>query len=97
MDTRHIIDLMAMQSVGFNRMGFIPRDVYNHIQTEKGLEPPNGDIQGVINYFIAKKENDTGFYFSNTVDGDKRMGNLFWADSVNRYDYACLGDVVAFD
>ena len=23
--------------------------------------------------------------------------NIFWADSVNCYDYACFGDVVAFD
>ena len=96
-DTRHIIDLMAMQSGGFDRMGFIARDVYNHIQAEKSLEPPNGDIQGVMTYFYAKRENDPGFYFNNSVDGDTHMGNLFWADSVSRYDYACFGDVVAFD
>ena len=96
-DTRNIIDLLAMQSGGFGRMGFIPRDVYNHIQANKDLESPNGDIQGVMSYFYAKKENDPGFYFANSVDGDKRIGNLFWADSVSRYDYACFGDVVAFD
>ena len=67
-DTRRVIDLLAMQSGGFDRMGFIPRDVYNHIQVEKGLESGNGDIQGVLSYFYAKKDNDPGFHFNNTVD-----------------------------
>lgn len=75
--TTHIVNVLAMQSGGFDKMGFQRKDVYNHIQTGKGLDPPNGDIQGVLAYFTAKKANDTGFYYRNTLEEDNCMGNIF--------------------
>ena len=31
------------------------------------------------------------------TDEDKRLQSLFWSDSTARLDYACFGDVLAFD
>ena len=95
--TSHIVNVLAMQSGGYSKMGFQRKDVYNHVQLGRSLDPPNGDINGVLCYFTGKKANDPGFYYNNTVEADACMGNLFWADSVSRYDYACFGDVIAFD
>ena len=37
------------------------------------------------------------FFFQYTVDEESRLANLFWTDSQSRLNYACFGDVVAFD
>ena len=37
------------------------------------------------------------FFFKYTVDEESRLANLFWTDSQSRLNYACFGDVVAFD
>ena len=37
------------------------------------------------------------FFFQYTVDEESRLANLFWTDSQSHLDYACFGDVVAFD
>ncbi|KAK0593651.1 hypothetical protein LWI29_007821 [Acer saccharum] len=40
---------------------------------------------------------DPEFFFDYTLDEDDQFGNLFWADSTSRSDYAFFCDVLAFD
>ncbi|GAY68744.1 hypothetical protein CUMW_266540 [Citrus unshiu] len=40
---------------------------------------------------------DAGVYFEYTLDEENRLRNLFWTDTVARYDCEQFGDVLAFD
>ena len=44
---------------------------------------------------IDSKEPD--FYSAYKTDEDSHLECLFWSDFTSRLDYACFGDVVAFD
>ena len=37
------------------------------------------------------------FFFQYTVDEESHLANMFWTNSQRRLDYACFGDVIAFD
>ena len=37
------------------------------------------------------------FFFQYTVDEESHLANLFWTNSQSHLDYACFGDVIAFD
>ena len=45
--------------------------------------------KGINGFFI--------FFYKFNIDEESRLANLFWADSTARMDYACFGDVLAFD
>ncbi|KAK6235774.1 hypothetical protein SCA6_011111, partial [Theobroma cacao] len=64
---------------------------------ERHAEVNDGDVQVTLLYFGVKKEIDNGFYMKHTTYDDNKLKNIFWADSTSRSDYACFGDVLAFD
>lgn len=43
------------------------------------------------------KGSNPSFYYQNSVVEANRMGKLFWADSMSKFDYQCFGDVIVFD
>ncbi|KAK0607569.1 hypothetical protein LWI29_016840 [Acer saccharum] len=45
----------------------------------------------------TKSVTEPDFFFDYTLDEDNHFGNLFWADSTSRSDYAFFSDVLAFD
>ncbi|XP_017970340.1 PREDICTED: protein FAR1-RELATED SEQUENCE 5 [Theobroma cacao] len=67
------------------------------VAAERHAEVNNGDVQATLLYFGVKKEIDNGFYMKHTTYDDNKLKNLFWVDSITRSDYACFGDVLAFD
>ncbi|XP_050217593.1 protein FAR1-RELATED SEQUENCE 5-like [Mercurialis annua] len=76
---------------------FLPKDLYNYLDSERRAETEEGDANKVIRYFAAKKETDHGFYFNYTTRPNGQLEKLFWADSICRLDYSYFGNVVAFD
>ncbi|XP_038714387.1 protein FAR-RED ELONGATED HYPOCOTYL 3-like [Tripterygium wilfordii] len=50
-----------------------------------------------IGYLDSKKGLNDGCFHEYTATPDGRLGNLFWCDTMCRYDYSCFGDVLAFD
>ncbi|RVW58741.1 Protein FAR1-related sequence 5 [Vitis vinifera] len=53
----------------------------------------------VAGFSIRKDDLKNGFFifYKFNIDEESRLANLFWADSTARMDYACFGDVLAFD
>ena len=48
-------------------------------------------------YLCGKTKTYPCFYYRFNVDEEGRLANLFWTDSTSHIDYACFGDVLAFD
>ncbi|XP_038713315.1 protein FAR1-RELATED SEQUENCE 5-like isoform X2 [Tripterygium wilfordii] len=57
----------------------------------------DGDAMAAIGYLEAKKQSDPGFFHKYCITSDGKLGNFFWCDSASRFDYACFGDMLAFD
>ncbi|RVW95951.1 Protein FAR1-related sequence 5 [Vitis vinifera] len=54
-------------------------------------------VEAALAYLCGKAEMDSSFFYKFNIDEESRLANLFWADSTARMDYACFGDVLAFD
>ncbi|KAK9288971.1 hypothetical protein L1049_017442 [Liquidambar formosana] len=95
--TCHVIDHMQSQSGGYQNIGFTPKDLYNYVDGQRRKQIVDGDAMGCLAYLTAKADSDHGFFHKYTVDEQNRLTQLFFADSKSRLDYACFGDVLAFD
>ncbi|KAL6343311.1 hypothetical protein AAG906_022386 [Vitis piasezkii] len=76
---------------------FHTKDIYNHVDAMRRSEIKDGDAEAALAYLCGKAEMDSSFFYKFNIDEESRLANLFWADSTARMDYACFGDVLAFD
>ncbi|XP_028091452.1 protein FAR1-RELATED SEQUENCE 5-like [Camellia sinensis] len=97
MRTSHIMDFAAQQAGGYENVGFIQKDMYNHFGTERRVQVVDGDAEGALAYLCGKEEQDPMFYYKYDVDEENRLNNLFWTDGGSRTDYLYFGDVLMFD
>ena len=95
--TSQIIDYIVQQSSGYNNVGFIKKNLYNHVDADRRVHLRDGDAEGALSYLCGNSEMDPSFYYKYNVDEDNRLANLFWADSTSKLDYSCFGNVLAFD
>ncbi|XP_038688829.1 protein FAR1-RELATED SEQUENCE 5-like [Tripterygium wilfordii] len=93
----HIMQYMSRQAEGVENVGFTRRDMYNAMQEHTRTQISTGDAQRALAFLDLKKTNDDGCFHEHTCDEDGRLKNLFWCDTSCRFDYACFGDVLAFD
>jgi len=91
------MDNLIQQAGGYENVGFIPKDLYNHIVADRNSNMCDGDAECALAYLQAKVDMDSSFFYRYTVDKESRLANLFWTDSQSRLDYECFGDVLAFD
>ncbi|KAL7186138.1 hypothetical protein ACSBR2_027983 [Camellia fascicularis] len=94
MRTSQIMDFMVHQSGGYEKVGFIHRDLHNQFQAEHKVQLAEGDAEGALGYLSAKLDADPLFFFKYNVDKDNRLDKIFWADGTSRMDYAAFGDVL---
>ncbi|KAK0591076.1 hypothetical protein LWI29_035333 [Acer saccharum] len=95
--TAQVMDHIVEQSGSYANVGHTKKDLQNRLDAVRKSEIQTSDSDSVISYFTAKSVTDPDFFFDYTLDEDNRFGNLFWADSTSRSDYAFFGDVLAFD
>ncbi|EOY25575.1 FAR1-related sequence 5-like protein [Theobroma cacao] len=95
--TCQVMNVFAAQVGGIQNVGFTRKDFYNRMAAKRHAKVNDGDVQATLLYFGVKKEIDNGFYMKHTTYDDNKLKNLFWADSISRLDYACFGDVLAYD
>ena len=95
--TNQIMDYMVRQYGSYENVGFIKKDLHNHVQVERQTKTMDGDAEAALAYFCAKVDTDPLFFYKYDVDADNRLDKLFWSDSKSRMDYAAFGDVLAFD
>ncbi len=69
----------------------------NRIYAGHRVQIIDTDTGAAIAYLSVRADYDTGVYFEYTLDEENRLRNLFWADTVARYDYEQFGDVLTFN
>ncbi|KAJ1414011.1 FAR1 DNA-binding domain [Sesbania bispinosa] len=93
--TPYIFGSFVKQSGGFKNVDFNKRDMYNQIKKERRTQAINA--KAAITYINRLRVNDPTFYFIHIADGEGRLENPFWAESISQVDYHIFGDVLAFD
>jgi hypothetical protein len=54
---------------------------YNFIAREKKEKIEGSDVDYIMNYMTARKDENPEFYFYFSVDDEGRLKNIFWSDS----------------
>ena len=89
---------LIQQAGGYKNIRFTPKDLYNYLAANRNNSTLDGDAECALAYIQAKADMDSSFFFFQyTVDEESHLANLFWTNSQSRLDYACFGDVIAFD
>jgi hypothetical protein len=60
MSKHQIMDSMLKRHGGYDKVGFIARDLYNFCHRTKLLMLSVGDAQTIMNYLIAQKHREMG-------------------------------------
>ncbi|KAK7290067.1 hypothetical protein RIF29_04223 [Crotalaria pallida] len=95
--TCQIMGYMLAQKGGYQGLGWIKKDLYNHFERQKHALIKDGDARAAVSYLQGKADNDPMFFPEYLVSDDGTLQHLFWADGTSRADFQCFGDVVAFD
>ncbi|XP_030475753.2 protein FAR1-RELATED SEQUENCE 9-like isoform X2 [Syzygium oleosum] len=82
---------------GSRNMGFSLRGSHNFLQTQRSSIVRGEDWQTLLNHFTCMQMQNPIFFYAVQIDQDGRLTNLFWRDSLSKFDYDCFGDVVMFD
>ncbi|KAL3730191.1 hypothetical protein ACJRO7_027235 [Eucalyptus globulus] len=88
---------LANEAGGSKNLGFILRDCQKILQTESNKIMEGGDCQQLLNHFHRMQMQNPMFFYAVQVDQQGRLTNLFWRDSLSKFDYDCFGDVLVFD
>ncbi|KAI3440621.1 WRKY domain-containing protein [Psidium guajava] len=89
--------VLANRVGGSKNLGFILHDSQNMIQKKRSNAISGGDCQSLLNHFHCIQTQNPMFSYAVQVDQDSRLTNLFWRDSLSRFDYDCFDDVLVFD
>ena len=85
------------QTGGFHHIGYMGKDMRNGIDADHRAQIIDTNTEATIAYLSARVDYDVGVYFEYTLDEENRLRNLFWTDTVDRYNYEQFGDLLAFD
>ncbi|KAL7203602.1 hypothetical protein ACSBR2_016799 [Camellia fascicularis] len=66
MKTSQIMDFMVHQLGGYEKVGFIHRDLHNQFQAERKVQLAERDVEGALGYSSTKLDADP-LFFSNTT------------------------------
>ncbi|XP_024039414.1 protein FAR1-RELATED SEQUENCE 5-like [Citrus clementina] len=92
-----LMNYKSDQAGGFHHVGYMGKDMRNRIDADHHAQIIDTDTKATIAYLSARVDYDAGVYFEYTLDEENRLRNLFWTDTVARYDYEQFGDVLGFD
>ncbi|KAF7851608.1 LOW QUALITY PROTEIN: hypothetical protein BT93_L3491 [Corymbia citriodora subsp. variegata] len=88
---------LANEARGSKNLGFNLRDYQNYLQIKISEIITGGDCQNLLNHFHSMEQQNPMFSYAIQVDKDGRLTNIFWRDSLSKFDYDCFGDVLIFD
>ncbi|XP_034218862.1 protein FAR1-RELATED SEQUENCE 4-like [Prunus dulcis] len=88
---------MAKQYGGYEKIGFLEKDIRNHLDKERRLALESGDAKAMLELFTRMQEENPNFFYAMDLDEEQRLVNVFWVDAKGREDYKNFGDVISFD
>ncbi|KAI5353688.1 hypothetical protein L3X38_006582 [Prunus dulcis] len=92
-----IFAAMAKQYGGYEKIGFLEKDIRNHLDKERRLALESGDAKAMLELFTRMQEENPNFFYAMDLDEEQRLVNVFWVDAKGREDYKNFGDVISFD
>ncbi|KAK1550107.1 hypothetical protein Q3G72_013813 [Acer saccharum] len=95
--TSKIYAAMAKKHGGYENIGFLEKDIRNHLDKERRLTLASGDAKAMLEHFMHMQEENPNFFYAMDLDEEQRLKNVFWVDAKSREDYKVFGDVVSFD
>ncbi|KAK3212542.1 hypothetical protein Dsin_017248 [Dipteronia sinensis] len=85
------------KNCGYENIGFLEKDVRNHLDKEKHLALASGVAKAMLEHFMHMKEKKKpNFFYVVDLDEEHGIKNVFWVYSKSREDYKIIGDVVSF-
>jgi hypothetical protein len=75
------MDVMQKSHGGLGDTEFLLQDLYNFNAREKKEKIEGSDVDYIMNYMTARKDENPEFYFYFSVDDEGRLKNIFWSDS----------------
>ncbi|GMI78098.1 FAR1-related sequence 11 [Hibiscus trionum] len=97
LQVRQIIKVMELQkNVKHGELSFIDKDVRNLFDRVKRMIGAD-DAKNLMEYMKSAKQENKMFQYAFTVDGDRRLENLFWCQAQSFDWFKKYGDVVVFD
>ena len=90
-------ELMSRQVGGRENLGFTKQDHKNYLRTKRKRDLQQGEVGGLLNYFLGQVSENPSFFFRVQLDVEDQITNIFWADAKMIFDYGIYGDVVFFD
>ncbi|XP_038706379.1 protein FAR1-RELATED SEQUENCE 5-like [Tripterygium wilfordii] len=90
-------ELMCMEAGGRINLGYIMEDQNTYLRSKRERDMILGDLGCILYYFDDQKKKDSTFYYSQQLDCDDLVTNIFWADARMIVDYVAFGDVITFD
>jgi hypothetical protein len=75
------MDVMQKSHGGLGDTKFLLQDLYNFNAREKKEKIEGSDVDYIMNYMTARKDENPEFYFYFSVDDEGRLKNIFWSDS----------------
>ncbi|KAL3736499.1 hypothetical protein ACJRO7_025446 [Eucalyptus globulus] len=91
-----VMSVLIKESGGVNNVGFTKIDCQNYMSSSRQRTLGSGG-QLVLDYLKQRQAADPGFFCAVQGDFDNLAGNIFWADTNSRKNYAYFGDTVNFD
>jgi hypothetical protein len=91
------MNIMQKSHGGPGDTRFLLQDLYNFIAREKKEKIEGSDVDYVMNFMAACKDENPEFYFDFSVDDEGQLQNMFWSDSKLQLDYGVFSNVVVFD
>ncbi|KAF8037901.1 LOW QUALITY PROTEIN: hypothetical protein BT93_B0672 [Corymbia citriodora subsp. variegata] len=88
---------LTNEAGGSKNLGFNLRDCQNYLQTKRSEIITGGDCQNILNHFHSMEQQNPMFSYAIQVDKDDRLTNIFWRNSLSKFNYDCFGDVLIFD
>ncbi|KAK3206465.1 hypothetical protein Dsin_020511 [Dipteronia sinensis] len=94
-DTLHVVGVgtskiytaMAKKHGGYENIGFLEKDIRNHLDKKRRLTLASGDAKAMLEHFMHMQEENPNFFFPMDLDEEQRLKNVFWVDAKSREDY----------
>jgi len=71
------MNVMEKNAGGLDNLGFIDRDLYNHVSIQKRKRIEGNDARYLLIYMLAQKQEDPEFFYQYTKDSEGHLRNIF--------------------
>ncbi|XP_057248318.1 protein FAR1-RELATED SEQUENCE 5-like [Beta vulgaris subsp. vulgaris] len=91
------VRVLRKEAGGSANLGFVNRDAYDAVATQRKKELDGCDSNQLIKNFTQRQAAEYDFYYDVRLDAIGHLISFFWRDGRMRKDYEVFGDLVVHD